>query len=343
MNRLLIPRLAAIAFLLASTACQKSFDVPANSSSNNTDNTTTTDNIGYSWELTNIAYPGLKDYEAGSFVISNKAYVLDIQGNLWSLDAGSSTWVKKSSLPFPTPPVPNGYFLISYPIVFSVGEKGYVTCGHWAYQNIGIIDQGSSTTLWEYDPGKDLWSVKAEFPGTGRILPVAVPGGDFALVGMGISQVDSISTASEFMRYTPATNSWTNAPACATGLILGTGFQDDGRSFLVGDKPVPGSSADHDNRLYQFSANTWQEIAPVGSVKDWFTYATTYAQKAIAVSTVDNTSTLTTFNLSTGAIDRHTTLPVPYSSGSTAFIFRLNDKIYLGDLVQKKIWTCKLS
>ena len=54
-----------------------------------------------------VAYPGLKDFEAGSFVINNTAFVMDVQGNLWALSSGATSWVQKASLPFPTPPRPN--------------------------------------------------------------------------------------------------------------------------------------------------------------------------------------------------------------------------------------------
>jgi hypothetical protein len=345
MNRQLGFFFAASAILLTIPSCQKSFDAPFDSSPNGTDSTRDAmDSSTYAWELTHMSYPGLKDYEAGSFVINNTAYVLDVQGHLWSMDAAATSWVQKADLPFPTPPRPNGYFLISYPVVFSIGDKGYVTCGHWAYQNIGIVDQGSSTTLWEYDASKDQWTLRANFTGTARIMPVAVSGPDFALVGLGISQVDTLSTASSFLRYTPASNTWANAPDCGNDIALGTGFDADSLAFLIGDKPAAGSTTDHDNRLYRFSnaTNSWKELAAVGKAKDWFTFSTAYAQKAFAVSTADNASTLTSVNLTTGAVTRHSVLPVPYSNGNTAFLFRLNNKLYLGDLIQKKIWSCKL-
>jgi|GEM_PF-6550174 len=342
MTRLLAILVVASTSLLASS-CQKSFDVPVDLPTTTTDNHSTTDSTIYAWQLSPMTYPGLKDYEAGSFVIDKTAYVLDVQGHLWSLTTGANAWVQKADLPFPTPPYPNGYYLISYPVVFSIGEKGYVTCGHWAYQNIGIVDQGSSTTLWEYDAAKDQWHLKAEFSGTPRIMPVAVSSSDFALVGLGISQVNTVNTASNFMRYTPASDSWADAPDCGSNIVLGTGFYGDGQSLLIGDKPVAGSTADHDNRLYKFNGQAWQELASVGSSRDWFTFATAYTQKAFAISTTDNVSGLVSINLTTGATARLSNLPVPYASGGTAFIFRLNDRLYLGDLMQKKVWTCKLS
>jgi hypothetical protein len=173
-------------------------------------------------------------------------------------------------------------------------------------------------------------------------MPVAVPGSDFALIGLGISQVDTVNTASNFMRYSPASDSWTNAPDCGSNIVLGAGLYGDGQSLLIGDKPVAGSTADHDNRLYKFTGSAWQDLASVGNPRDWFTFATAYAQKAFAVSTVDNASGLVSINLTTGATARLNNLPVSYTSGGTAFIFRLNDRLYLGDLMQKKIWTCKL-
>ena len=345
MKRLLGFLITLPVMLLTIPSCQKSFDPPVDSSSNGASgNTTVQDSLSYTWELTTMAYPGLKDYEAGSFVINNTGYVLDVQGHLWALDASGTSWAQKADLPFPSPPRPDGYFLISYPVIFSIGDKGYVTCGHWAYQNIGIIDQGSSLRTWEYDATRDKWTVKADFTGTPRIMPTAIGGTDFALVGLGISQVDTVNTHSNFLRFQPATNSWSTAPDCGNNIILGSGMYEDGKYYLLGDKPAASSTADHDNRLYRFTtaSNNWQELARVGNTTDWFTYATSFAQKGITVTTANNASVLATLNLTTGEVLRHTTLPVPYAPGSTAFIFRINNRLYLGDLLQKKIWTCKL-
>jgi N-acetylneuraminic acid mutarotase len=175
-------------------------------------------------------------------------------------------------------------------------------------------------------------------------MPTAISGSDFALIGLGISQVDSLNTASDFSRYTSSTDTWSEAPDCGSEVILGAGFYEDGKAYLIGDKPAAGSAADHDNRLYRLNptTNSWLELARIGNTTDWFTFATTFMQKAIAVSTANGASVLTSMNLSTGELSRHGTLPVPYSPGGTAFIFRLNNRLYLGDLMQKKIWTCKL-
>jgi hypothetical protein len=161
---------------------------------------------------------------------------------------------------------------------------------------------------------------------------------------LGISQVDSVNTASSFLRYTASTDSWTEAPKCSSDVILGAAFNNSGKAWLIGDKPLTGTSADHDNRLYHFddATNSWLEQAKVGSTSDWFTFATVFGQKAYAITTHDNTSTLTSINLTTGAVTTLSTLPVTYSPGNTSFLFHLNGTLYLGELLQKKVWTCKL-
>lgn len=112
---------------------------------------------------------------------------------------------------------------------FGIYDKGYVCTG-----------QGDNTDflkdMWEYDPALDVWTQKADFPGTARRGAVSFVIAGVAYIGTG---EDASGLRKDFYKYDPLTNLWGNVADFggtprrqAVGFALGNqgyvGTGDDG-------------------------------------------------------------------------------------------------------------------
>ena len=97
---------------------------------------------------------------------------------------------------------------------FSIGTKGYITCGDGA---------GYMNDLWEYDPPTNVWTQKANLPGAGRYGAVVFVINDRGYIGTG-----AYPLLDDLWEYDPASNSWTQmasitgARGFAVGFAIGT-------------------------------------------------------------------------------------------------------------------------
>ena len=134
-------------------------------------------------------YPGTGNIFATNFVIGGQAFLV-IDGNCWLYDQLSNLWVKRASLPGGTRWNPTG---------FAINGKGYV--------GLGVVDGANSSIKkkdwWEYDPGANTWTKKANFPGGGREYAGGFAVGNYGYVcgGEGV--------ATDLWQYNPALDTWT--------------------------------------------------------------------------------------------------------------------------------------
>lgn len=126
------------------------------------------------------------------FVIDDRAYVLaiDERRELAEFQWGV-IWNKKKEFPGP--------FLGGY-ASFSIGDKGYVL--------VESIFSGTPTKeFYEYDPGTDTWTRKADFPGEDRINGTA-----FSVHGMGYYGAGQAKSTPkglrDFWQYDSQTDTW---------------------------------------------------------------------------------------------------------------------------------------
>ena len=101
---------------------------------------------------------------------------------------------------------------------FSIGNRGYIGCGHVNGNNINI----SYKDWWSYDPSTDSWTQISDYPvlNYGAISFATSTEG---YVGGGAA------LASEFYQYNPQTNLWTAIQNCP-------GTPGDQGSFSVNNK-----------------------------------------------------------------------------------------------------------
>jgi N-acetylneuraminic acid mutarotase len=106
----------------------------------------------------------------------------------------------------------------SYPICFSIGDKGYV--------GGGISKSGKETSLWEYDPLTDVWIQKANMGGGTHYDGTCFTAGGNAYVVAG----DFDSTCWE---YSPTQNKWTQKASFPGGKRSSTvSFSINGKGYV---------------------------------------------------------------------------------------------------------------
>lgn len=132
---------------------------------------------------------------------------------------------------------------------FSLLNKGYLCLGQGNFQPY-------SNDLWEYDPGTQAWSQKADFIGESRRQAVSFTIDNYAYVGTGQG---ASGLKNDFYRYNPVLNIW--APIADFG---GTARRQ-AVSFAIGDKGYVGTGDDgiarNDFWQYYPAANAWSQKA----------------------------------------------------------------------------------
>jgi N-acetylneuraminic acid mutarotase len=136
---------------------------------------------------------------------------------------------------------------------FSIQDKGYMGLGH-----INSVVNTVYEDIWEYDPGSDTWTQKANFAGGPRYHAVSFSIGNKAYCGTGRSA--SALNFSDMYEYDPVTNVWTQMSDIAgVGRTGGTAFTINGKGY-VGCGSVASAGA---NDFYEYDATTdsWSMIA----------------------------------------------------------------------------------
>ena len=137
---------------------------------------------------------GGKGYIVGgvSYSTSNSYYTN--YKDTWEYDQLTNSWTKKADLPV----------ALGYAGGFSIGSKGYIVNGaYWNRENDIVF----RSNLYEYNTQTDAWSLKAPFPGAGRLKPSVFVISGLAYVGGGKDDFYAFSHQ-DYYKYNPATNSW---------------------------------------------------------------------------------------------------------------------------------------
>lgn len=104
---------------------------------------------------------------------------------------------------------------------FVIGTKGYVCCG--------IDASGALNDLWQFDFVTKQWSQKASLPGGARYGAVSFAIGSYAYVGLG----KGASNYTDFYRYDPSVNQWTQIIGTNSHLIGAVGFSVNGYGYIT--------------------------------------------------------------------------------------------------------------
>lgn len=199
---------------------------------------------------------------AAGFSLGDKGYVGTGFGDkqhladFWEYDPGTNTWTRIADF---------GGTARRKAVAFAIGGKGYVGTGT---DNCPIPDcevegtTGKVTDLWEYDPGADNWTRKADLPGEARFAAVGFAIGDKGYVGTGAKDGGEGRLA-DFWAYDPATDSWTRkADLAGEARIWAAGFSVGDRGYVASGT---GGAASTVGRLrdiwaYDPATDSWSEM-----------------------------------------------------------------------------------
>jgi N-acetylneuraminic acid mutarotase len=145
--------------------------------------------------------------------------------------------------------------------VFTVGGKAYVGTGYSARNE-----------FWQYDPGRDAWTRKADFPGRIRGAAVAFSIDDQGYLGLGYGDNDRFSDLWEF---DPAADRWTrktSLPAavrdhCAV-------FAIGQKAYVVGGMTCNGDDCGNLKDVWEYDprADRWSRKADMPEAIVWSGY-----------------------------------------------------------------------
>ncbi|MBK6962818.1 MAG: IPT/TIG domain-containing protein [Bacteroidales bacterium] len=171
----------------------------------------------------------------------NESYLTD----LWEYDPVTENWSQK--VDFPGIPV-------IYTKSFTINNKAYTGPGYyWESGNNHFVNE-----FWEYDPLKNSWTKKKEFPGAARYFGIAISTETKGYLGCGSNGWPH----SEFYEYDPVMDSWLPA-----GNYPGKGYNNLA-CFSIKGKLYMGlgrnnSSAEY-NDLWEYDpvSRKWNEMNP---------------------------------------------------------------------------------
>jgi N-acetylneuraminic acid mutarotase len=128
----------------------------------------------------------------------------------------------------------------------SINGKGYIGTGFTGTY---------STDWWEWDPATNVWTQKANYPGSGIVEASAFNIGDYGYVL-------SSPTGNDFWRFDPATNSWSQmAPFAGAARQAAVAFAIDSKGYITtGASPTLGGSS-VDLWEYNTATDSWQQMA----------------------------------------------------------------------------------
>jgi len=208
-------------------------------------------------------FPGGKRGSASCFVIGSKAYVgggydtIDITGfsltpknDLWQYDPATDTWTSKAAIPYDS-----SYLL--QPFSFSIGSKGYFSCGDRVRLSANVYHDTDVNTTYEYDTATNTWTQKANFPGPIRSGGISFVLNNIAYCATGIDDTSNTITGTcynDLYAYDAAMNTWTSLPIAPFGA----------RTYAIAATVSTGAA---------YAGTGWHSPSTTVYYKDWWEFA----------------------------------------------------------------------
>lgn len=150
-------------------------------------------------------------------------------------------WTQKASVPGPGR---------HRGVAITIGNRGYAGLGH-----VNAITDILYEDWWEYDPGTNSWTQKANFTPGPRMHPTGFTIGNYGYVGTGRDY--SGVQQNDLHRYNPVTNTWTAmASIPTTGRRGAVGFAINGKGYI--------GTGSYSNEMWEYNpvSNAWIAKAP---------------------------------------------------------------------------------
>ena len=208
-------------------------------------------------------FPGGKRMNAGCFVIGSKAYIVggidttDIgalspttpKNDFWQYDPAADAWTSKANIPYDSS-------YLEAPLAFSIGNKGYISCGRQFTLSSGGYSYIYEDSTFQYDTLLNTWTAVALFSGARRFGGVSFVLNNIAYCGTGISQIPGDVCYNNFCSFDPVANSWSilpTPPFAARGYGIATTLST-GKAFFGTGWNYPSSTLFYKD---------WWEFTPV--------------------------------------------------------------------------------
>lgn len=179
------------------------------------------------------------------------------------LKAQPGFWEQKSSLGWNAIVEPTSRYAS---VAFTIGNKGYIGTGTSSF---------STQDLWEYDPGTDSWTQKANLGGSDRENAVGFVIGDKGYIGLGDRPGPRPLTGTvlnDLWEYDPAANAWTQKADFPTeGRAGAAAFAIAGKGYVGTGEVVHGSGQILLNDFWEYDpvADHWtQKAAFAGTARE---------------------------------------------------------------------------
>lgn len=210
------------------------------------------------WEYdpANDTWTKKADYAGGfiskafAFSIGNKGYVGTgedgaYKKDFWEYDPSANSWTRKADF---------GGGLRVQATAFSMNNKGYAGTG---FDSPGIPTYEKD--FWEYDPGTNIWTRKADLPGVERSDAVGFDINGKGYIGTGFRlESNIVAHKKDFWEYDPLANIWTRkADLAGTARVLAVGFSINGKGYI--------SSGQDENGIDQNDLWEYTPAAPVNT------------------------------------------------------------------------------
>lgn len=133
----------------------------------------------------------------------------------------------------------------------SCGNRGYLGLGH-----VNSVVDVLYEDWWEYDPGTDTWSQKANYGGGLRYHAAGFTIGNYMYVGTGRDPNAVLHT--DFWKYDPSNNVWTSVASFPGAARRGAvGFEINGYGYV--------GTGSYNNDFYRYDPmnNSWAPIASI--------------------------------------------------------------------------------
>lgn len=155
--------------------------------------------VDYDIQLSNATTFTIGDF--GYLGCGNKMY-FNLSKDFFRYDKGLDSWSPIASLPSDADKREGS-------VGFSIGSKGYV-CGGEKYRSTGNLPLNE---LWEYDPEKNEWIKRCDFPRKGSVMNgIGFSIGNKGYVGLGFASYTQLNVPfgymNDFYEYDPVLNSW---------------------------------------------------------------------------------------------------------------------------------------
>ncbi|TAL60059.1 MAG: hypothetical protein EPN85_08155, partial [Bacteroidetes bacterium] len=182
--------------------------------------------------------PGAR-YDAVGFSMGTKGYIgtgylpYAAYQDFWEWNQATNTWIQKANFAGGDRKRAVG---------FSIGAKGYIGTGA---DDLALISSFKKD-FWEWDPASNVWTQKADFPGTARedavgfsMLTTYGAGG---FIGTG-SDLNNTSLK-DFWEWNPGTNTWTQRASFGAGpRKWAVGFSIDSMGYIgTGGEHLPNNN-----------------------------------------------------------------------------------------------------